>query len=88
MARHRPTTPIIAITPNEAVQRRLALVWGVHPLLVPRFASTDEMITTAMESAQEAGLVKTGDRLVITAGVPLFVPGRTNMLQVRVVGEG
>ena len=88
VARHRPTTPIIAITPNEAVQRRLALVWGVHPLLVPRFASTDEMITTAMESAQEAGLVKTGDRLVITAGVPLFVPGRTNMLQVRVVGEG
>jgi pyruvate kinase len=88
VARHRPTTPIIAITPNEAVQRRLALVWGVHPLLVPRFASTDEMITTAMKACQEAGLVKTGDRLVITAGVPMFVPGRTNMLQVRVVGEG
>jgi len=88
VARHRPRTPIIASTPSETVHRQLALVWGVRPLLVPRFASTDEMITTAMKAAQEAGLVRTGDRVVITAGVPLFVPGRTNMLQVRVVGEG
>ncbi len=87
VAKHRPTTPIIAITSELVTCQRLALVWGVQPFLVDRFTDTDQMIVTAVQAALEEGLVGRGDTVVITAGVPLGGPGRTNMLKVHIVGE-
>ncbi len=87
VARYRPRVPIIAVTPNVRTQCRLALVWGVQPLLIQRTRTSDEMMSAAIEAAQAANLVKEGDLLVMTAGVPVGIPGRTNMLQIRRVGE-
>jgi pyruvate kinase len=87
VARHRPAAPVLAVTASEATHRRLALSWGVYPLLAPRGRNTDEMIRTAISKALEAGLVSKGDRVVVTAGVPAGQPGRTNLIKVEVVGD-
>jgi len=87
VARHRPAIPIVAPTPNLATYRQLALVWGVEPLLVDRFADTDAMIVTAVEAARARGLVQDGDLVIITAGAPLGGSGLTNLLKVHRVGE-
>jgi len=87
VARHRPAMPIVATTAEPRTWHRLALVWGVVPLLVPHCASTDAMIACGERSALEAGLVQPGDVVVFTAGVPPEVSGRTNMLKVHVIGE-
>lgn len=86
VARHRPPLPIIAVTSQERVYRRLALVWGVEPMLVEKPTGTDELIALSINAAKERGIAKQGDIVVITAGVPHGVPGRTNMIQVQVVG--
>jgi pyruvate kinase len=85
IAKYRPRTPILAPTPDAAVASRLALVWGVEPLLVPRFETTDEMIQKSVDAAKARGLAQSGDLVVITAGVPIGGVGRTNMLKVHVV---
>ncbi len=85
VARHRPAVPIVAITPNERTLARLALVWGVTPVLIPRFANTDEMVALMVRAAQDTGFVHPGDRVVLTAGIPFGGEGRTNMLKVHVV---
>lgn len=85
VARHRPRVPIVAATPLETTYRRMALVWGVCPLLVPAYDSTDKMYEITTRSAVEAGLLKPGDVVVITAGVPAGGEGGTNMLKVHVV---
>lgn len=85
MSRYRPRSPIIAITPDRRVQRRLALYWGVTPLLAPRTDNTDEMITQAVEAARARGLVEAGDVLVVTAGAAGSEPGTTNLLRAYVV---
>lgn len=87
VARFRPRVPIIGATHNVQTQRWLALIWGVHPILTQRSTTSDEMMSLAINGAKESNLVKDGDLLVMTAGVPLGIPGRTNMLQVRRVGE-
>lgn len=87
VARYRPGMPIVGATHNPQTRCRLALVWGVEPLLIPRTVTSDEMMDAAIETALTAGLVREGDLLVLSAGVPVGVPGRTNMLQVRRVGE-
>ena len=87
VASHRPAKPIIAPTPSLATYRRLALIWGVEPLLVDQFADTDAMIGTVVEAARSQGLVQEGNLVVITAGVPLGGTGLTNMLKVHRVGE-
>jgi pyruvate kinase len=87
VARHRPSTPLIAVTANPVTQRRLALVWGVHALVVPQFRGTDEMMTSSVNAAVQAGIVKEGDIVLLTAGVPVGEAGRTNLLKVHVVGE-
>jgi len=85
ISRVRPDAPIIAITPDEHVQRQLNLEWGVTPLLAMRTDNTDEMISNALQSAQERSLVKKGDLVVITAGVAGSEPGTTNFLKVHVI---
>jgi pyruvate kinase len=87
VARHRPSCRIVAATPREVTQRRLALVWGVKPYLVPRYGSTDEMLREVVEIAVRAGHAVDGDLLVIAAGLPLSATGRTNLLKLHVVGD-
>jgi pyruvate kinase len=87
VASHRPTTPIVAVTPSLATYRQLALVWGIEPLLVDQFVHTDDMIVTVVAAARARGLVEAGDLVIITAGVPLGATGQTNTLKVHRVGE-
>ncbi|HEY8449498.1 MAG TPA: pyruvate kinase [Bacillota bacterium] len=87
VSRYRPSAPIVAATPVEGVARKLSLVWGVTPVVVPATRITDEMISIAVEAAQAAGLIKPGALVVMTAGVPVGVPGTTNLVQVLTVGE-
>ncbi|MDW8050875.1 MAG: pyruvate kinase [Armatimonadota bacterium] len=81
----RPYQPILALTDNEALWRRLTLLWGVAPLLIPHVETTDEMTTQALIAARQTRLVKGGDRVVLTTGVPVNVPGNTNMIQVLTI---
>jgi pyruvate kinase len=87
MSSYRPHTPIVAITPDPSVQRRLMLYWGVTPLLAPRTENTDQMIRQAVHAARERKLIADGDTVVITAGTALSEPGTTNLVRVYVVGE-
>jgi pyruvate kinase len=83
VARYRPKAPIVATTPNPATYHQLALVWGVRARLVEPGAGTDESIQRAVSTAAgELGL-KSGDTVVITAGVPFEEGADTNMVQVK-----
>jgi len=87
VARHRPSVPIVAVTPNHTTLLRLALVWGVVPVQVAEFGNTDDMVDMMVRAARERGLVAWGDPVVLTAGIPFGSGGETNMLKVHVVGE-
>jgi pyruvate kinase len=87
VARHRPSIPILAVTPNRTTLSRLALVWGVLPMRVAEFSTTDDMVQMMVRAAREQGLVAWGDPVVLTAGIPFGSGGETNMLKVHVVGE-
>ena len=82
MARERPDCPILGLTSSEASARRLAVVWGVHPVVTQEASSMTDMVTRALRAAQAEGFVKSGDEVVVTAGVPIGVPGSTNALRV------
>ena len=88
VADRRPRTPLYGATRSEATYRRLALTWGVEPIRTPPYQTTDEMIQVALATAEAAGLVKSGDLVVITSGLPHGVTGTTNMVQVQRVGAG
>ncbi|CAM3931550.1 pyruvate kinase [Geobacillus sp. FSL K6-0789] len=87
VAKYRPKAPIIAVTSNEAVSRRLALVWGVYTKEAPHVNTTDEMLDVAVDAAVRSGLVKHGDLVVITAGVPVGETGSTNLMKVHVISD-
>jgi pyruvate kinase len=83
ISRYRPSQPIIALSPDEATVRSLALYWGVMPFYLPIVEDTDEMVEQAALVAMERGHVHKGDRVVITAGRPIWEIGTTNMLWVK-----
>ncbi|HEY7765797.1 MAG TPA: pyruvate kinase [Aestuariivirgaceae bacterium] len=87
-ARERPDVPIIALTPNPQTGRRLALVWGLHCVLTEDADDLDDMVFKACRIAAEENFAEPGQRIIITAGVPLRTPGTTNMLRIAYVGEG
>lgn len=87
VSKYRPKPRIIAVTPNRAVQRRLLLVWGVEPLYAPKVEGTDAMVDQAIDVSLKANLIKNGDLVVITTGVPVGIAGTTNLLRVEVVGQ-
>ena len=64
----------------------MALYWGVEPITMPYAHNTDELVAFSVEAAEKAGLVKQGDLVVITAGVPVGVAGTTNMIRIQQVG--
>ncbi|AKG04143.1 pyruvate kinase [Salimicrobium jeotgali] len=87
VSKYRSQSPILAVTSSEKVNRKLSLVWGVHALMGERAASTDEMLETAIEKGIDSGLVEHGDRVIITAGVPVGESGTTNLMKVHVIGN-
>jgi pyruvate kinase len=82
LSRFRAPSPIIAITPNPAVQHQLALFWGVYPLISRRAPDTDTVIEEAVKTATEAGLVHEGETVVITAGTGGHAAGDTDLIKV------
>ena len=86
VSRFRPGTPVVACLLDEQVRRQMALYWGVAPLMMPYASSTDELLDFAVRAAAEEGLVKQGDLVVLTAGVPVGVSGTTNMIKIHLVG--
>ncbi|MFC4596927.1 pyruvate kinase [Cohnella hongkongensis] len=87
VSKYKPKSPIIAVTPVEQVLRRLQLVWGVIPVKGVPAATTDEMFEIAVKGALESGIVRLGDTIVITAGVPVGRSGTTNLIKIHNVGE-
>lgn len=87
ISKYRPKAPIVAITANQSVNRQLSLVWGVTPVLSRRAHTTDEMLEISIDAGLETGIFKRGDRVIITAGVPVGESGTTNLMKVHVVGD-
>ena len=82
IARYKPGCPVIACSVSPGVCRQLALAWGVTPLWIGRESTTEDLFDVAVRAAEEAGYIKKGDKVVLTAGVPLGVSGNTNMIRV------
>ncbi|TJX15228.1 pyruvate kinase [Tissierella creatinini] len=87
ISKFRPKAPIVAVTMSEAVRRKLALEWGVYPVITKESISTDEVIDNAVNAAISNGYVKEGDLVVITAGIPVGLSGTTNMIKVHTIGK-
>ena len=85
-ARERSEAPIVMLTPSLETARRMSLVWGLHGVLTDDAHDLDDMVDRATRFAFQEGFAKVGERIVITAGVPLGTPGATNMLRVAFVG--
>ncbi|MBM3469052.1 MAG: pyruvate kinase [Alphaproteobacteria bacterium] len=81
-ARERPEAPIIAVTPTLATARRLALVWGVHPVMAPDIHTFSEMVNRGCKIAFDQKFAKQGDQIIVIAGVPFAVAGGTNILRI------
>ena len=82
ISRFKPDCPIIGCTVNPRVSRQLNLTWGVTPILINKVDDTEALFTEAAKAAEKAGYVKKGDKVVLTAGLPLGTAGTTNMLRV------
>ncbi|HEX2512608.1 MAG TPA: pyruvate kinase, partial [Xanthobacteraceae bacterium] len=87
VARERPKPPIVAISPNMSTGRRLSLVWGIHCVVAQDARDQDDMVGRACRIAFREGFAKSGQRVIIVAGVPLGTPGATNMLRIAFVGS-
>ncbi len=82
---HRPTVPILALSPGRETVRRCGLMWGVRAASLPRWEITEELIRASAERVVELGWVKPGERVAITAGLPSGKPGTTSLLQIQTV---
>ena len=81
-ARERPRVPIIALSPVLQTARRQSLLWGTHCVVTPDAFDLDDMVERACRIARDEGFGDSGDRIIITAGVPLRTPGATNMIRI------
>ena len=86
VSKYRPKAPIIAVTADEKVMRRLSLTWGAIPVKGDLATTTDEMFNTAAQGGLDSGIVNKGDLVVITAGVPVGTAGSTNLIKIIQVG--
>ncbi|MFZ5351752.1 MAG: pyruvate kinase [Bacillota bacterium] len=87
IAKFRPKAPIIAAVTEERIRRRLCLSFGVYGIVIPESENTDELIDLSVNEAISQKYIKSGDLVVITAGVPTGVAGTTNLIKVHIVGE-
>ena len=86
VARERPQTSIVAISPNISTGRRLSVAWGIHCIVAEDAHDQDDMVERACRLAFKDGFAKAGRRVIIVAGLPLGTPGATNMLRIAFVG--
>ena len=86
-ARERPHQPILALTPIPGTARKLSVVWGLHCVLTDDPRDLDDMVAKASRIAYQEGFALPGQRVIISAGVPLGTPGATNMLRIAFVGD-
>ncbi|MCF6303353.1 MAG: pyruvate kinase, partial [Devosiaceae bacterium] len=86
-ARERPSKPIIALSPKAKTVRRLSLVWGLHCVQTKDAEDLEDMVNKACAIAYSEGFARPGDRIAITAGVPLRTSGSTNMLRIAFVNQ-
>jgi pyruvate kinase len=86
-ARERPSKPIIVLSPNMRTIRRMSVVWGVHCVQTEDAVSLEDMVDRACVIAYQEGFARPGDRIAITAGIPLGTPGATNMLRIAFVRQ-
>ncbi len=84
VARLRPRRPIVALTHNDYAIQQMALEWGVIPLLVKEAADVQDLWELSVDAACDAGVIDRGDRVVITAGTSVNIPGTTNLIKVDV----
>ena len=82
VARERPDCPVLGLTSQLEIARRLSVVWGVHAVVVPELHSMTEAVTRATRLARSEGFAASGEEVVVTAGVPFNQPGTTNALRV------
>jgi pyruvate kinase len=87
MSRLRFRIPMKAFTPDEAIRRRMALIWGIESFIVPRVTHTDAMYLQVDQVLLEQGLAEVGDKVVVISGSPPGITGSTNDLRVHVVGD-
>ena len=87
ISKYRPNCTIVGCTTDEQVRRQLNLSWGVVPLLITEENSTDELFEHAVDAAVNEGIIRDGELVVLTAGVPLGISGTTNLMKVHVVGH-
>src|SRR3954470_2526692 len=85
VARLRPRRPIIAFTHHDYALRQMAIEWGVSAFLIPECDDVDTLLATSCAAAKNSGLVDEGDRVVITAGTAVNLPGTTDLIKVDVV---
>ena len=86
-ARERPQVPILALSPVIQTARRLSVVWGLHCVVTSDATDLDDMVNRAYRIVATEGFGKPGDRVIISAGVPLGTPGATNMLRIAYIGS-
>ncbi|MRG87683.1 pyruvate kinase [Salinibacillus xinjiangensis] len=87
ISKYRPKASIVAVTAHEKVQRQLSLAWGVTAVIGKTVNSTDEMLDIAIDRGLDSGLFERGDKVIITAGVPVGESGTTNLMKVHIVGD-
>ena len=87
ISKFRPETKIIATTHDESVARKLSMVWGVEAIHTKKFEQTDELIENSISEGLKEGLIKEGDLIVLSAGIPVSTPGSTNMIKVHTVAS-
>jgi pyruvate kinase len=87
LARERPNSTVIALTPNRGTARRLTLVWGVHAVVTKDASDADDMAFRACKFAVREGFAAVGDRVIVVAGVPFGTPGATNMVRIAFIAK-
>ncbi len=85
VAKYRPQAAIIVSSPHQNTLLRSMLLWGTYPIQIPEAQNTDRMIFEAKSAVLKSGLAKSGDRVVMVAGIPVGVPGTTNMIKADVL---
>jgi pyruvate kinase len=87
LARERPNSAVVALTPNRDTARRLTLVWGVHALVTRDAHDIDDMVARACKFAAREGFAEPGERIITVAGMPFGTPGATNMVRIAFIGS-
>ena len=87
LARERPDSTILALTPKREAARRINLAWGIHAVVTRDASDVDDMTFRACKFAVRSGLARVGERIIVIAGVPFGTPGATNMIRIAFITE-